>query len=429
MSAARPPVPTLVLLIVALLLVLCGATLAHGSGAPPTCVDDTQVMPATIAEPMAAAEVQATPAMPRLHKQMANGYKDVPISPRRRPDGGKWRIGYVASGVHPNYQRTMRVIVDGLQALGWLRIAPIPEGLTDGEIWRFIAANTRSDVLEFVGDGCWIAGNFDNDRRPAMRQAIAYRLREQHDIDLVIAMGTLAGQDMMALGAPVPTIVASTSDAIAANIVKNAKDSGLENLFVHTYPERYARQLRLFHDTVPFKTLGLVYENTREGRVFSAVDAIERLASELGFTLVRCDARAQGLDPDTVTNNVVACYREVSAQVDAVYVTTHIGITPLNVGRVAQVLREAKVPSFSMHGAEDVRNGILMSLAQSDHTALGLFFAEAIARVFNGAKPRQLRQIWRDPATIALNLETARVIGFDPPVDVLLAADEVYETR
>lgn len=425
MFPARHPAPPLVLLLVAILLALCGATLAYCIGAPPACVDDPQVTPA----PLAESAAPAAPAMPRLHRQMANGNLDVPTAPRRRPDGAKWRIGYVASGEHPNYQRTVRVIIDGLQALGWLHIAPIPEGLTDHEIWQFIATNTRSDVLEFVGDACWIPASFDNHLRPALRQAIAYRLREQQDLDLIIAMGTLAGQDMVTLGAPVPTIVASTSDAIAAHIVKSPKDSGLDNLFVHIYPERYARQLRLFHDTVPFKTLGLVYENTREGRIVSAVDAIERLASELDITLVRCDARAEGLDRETALHNVVACYREISAQVDAVYVTTHIGITPLNVGRVSQVLRAAKVPSFSMHGAEDVRNGILMSLAQSDHTALGLFFAEAIARIFNGAKPRQLRQIWRDPATIALNLETARVIGFDPPVDVLLAADEVYEAR
>ncbi|MFC4278995.1 ABC transporter substrate-binding protein [Achromobacter aloeverae] len=380
--------------------------------------------PAPAAEPRAQAA-----AMPRLHRPMANRNLDIPTKPRRRPDGTKWRIGYVASGEHYNYQRITRVIIGGLQALGWLSVPPIPDGLTDREIWQFIAANTRSDVLEFVADGWWSPGSFDNSLRQEMRQSIADRLRERHDIDLFIAMGTLAGQDMVALGAPVPTIVASTSDAVAAHIVKSPKDSGLDNLFVHIYPERYARQLRLFYEMVPFKTLGLVYENTGEGRLFSAVDAIERLASELGFTLIRCDARAQGQDTDIATHNLVACYREISTQVDAVYVTTHIGITPLTIGRVAQVLREAKVPSFSMHGSEDVQHGVLMSLAQSDPTALGLFFAEAIARIFNGAKPRQLKQVWREPATIALNLETARVIGFDPPVDVLLAADEVYEAR
>ena len=52
-----------------------------------------------------------------------------------------------------------------------------------------------------------------------------------------------------------------------------------------------------------------------------------------------------------------------------------------------------------------------------------------MARIFNGAKARELSQVWIDPAKIALNLQTARIIGFDPPVDILLAADEVYEAR
>ncbi len=408
-------------------LALSCAALAHGVAAPPACVDDNQARTAAPADVVAPADAATPP--PRLHKSMINRNMDVPTAPRRRPDGTKWRIGYVSSGGHHNYRRTLNVIVGGLQALGWLHVQTIPEGLTDREMWEFLAVNTRSDVLEFVADAWWSPGNFDNDQRPAMRQAIDERLAQRHDIDLVIAMGTMAGQDMASLGTPVPTIVASTSDAAAAGVIKSPKDSGQDNLFAHVYPERYTRQLRLFHETVPFKTLGLVYENTREGREFGAVDAVERVARELDFTLIRCDARAEGLDADIAARNMLACYRRIGAQVDAVYVSSHVAITPLTIGRVAQLLRDAKVPSFSMHGSEDVRDGILMSLAQSDITALGLFFAESIARIFNGAKPRQLNQVWRDPATIALNLETARVIGFDPPVDVLLAADEVYEAR
>ena len=77
----------------------------------------------------------------------------------------------------------------------------------------------------------------------------------------------------------------------------------------------------------------------------------------------------------------------------------------------------------------DVYKRQLLSLAQADYSYVGLFYAETMARIFNGAKARELSQVWIDPAKIALNLQTARVIGFDPPVDILLAADEVYEAR
>uniref|UniRef100_UPI0039EEC3A0 ABC transporter substrate-binding protein n=1 Tax=Bordetella sputigena TaxID=1416810 RepID=UPI0039EEC3A0 len=377
----------------------------------------------------AQAAPPAAPAAPAAPPAAAPSMQLFPTTLKPRPDGRKWRLGYFESGDYSEYPRTLRVIVAGLQQLGWMTVPAIPEGLSGHQIWQFLADNAHSDVLEFVADAWWQPGNFDASKRPAVRQAIQDRIRQRGDIDLIIAMGTLAGQDMAALGAPVPTVVASTSDAVGAHIVKSAQDSGLDNLHARVQPERYQRQVRLFRDIVPFKTLGLVYDDSPEGRTYAAVDAVEQVARELHFTVRGCNARANGIPQEEATRNALACYREVASQVDAVYVTVHRGITPDSVADVAQILRQAKVPSFSMLGSEEVKKGILMSLAQADYSYVGLFYAETIARIFNGAKPRQLNQIWIDPAKIALNLETARLIGFDPPVDILLAADEVYERR
>ena len=86
------------------------------------------------------------------------------------------------------------------------------------------------------------------------------------------------------------------------------------------------------------------------------------------------------------------------------------------------------IPSFSMLGSNEVRHGVLMSIAQAEFKYVGQFHAEVIAKIFNGATPRQVKQTWSDPLKIAINIETARRIGYDPPVDVLAAADEIYES-
>lgn len=375
--------------------------------------------------PVAASAQPAPPAaLPTAEKE-----KVFPTTPRARADGKRWRLGYFESGDYSEYPRTMKVLVEGMEQLGWVQMPTIPEGLDGHATWTFIARNARSETIEFVEDAYWQPGNFDPVKRPEVRQAITERLTTKQDIDLIIAMGTWAGQDMATLGAPVPTIVGSTSDAVGAKIVRSAEDSGFDNLHARVQPERYQRQIRLFHEIVPFKTLGLVYENSPEGRTYAAVDAATQVATELGFAIRSCDARSNGIDLELAKHNVQECYREVSAESDAVYVTVHRGLTPDNVGTVADILREAKVPSFAMLGSEEVKKGLLMSLAQADYSYVGLFYAENIARIFNGAQPRSLSQIWIDPAKIALNIETARIIGFDPPVDILLAADEVYEAR
>ncbi|MDR2786751.1 MAG: hypothetical protein LBD06_00045 [Candidatus Accumulibacter sp.] len=372
--------------------------------------------------PLSAQETDASAAKPSTSWMF-------PTTPKPRPDGGKWRIGYYESGDYVEYPLTLQAIAEGLQKLGWVKLPPIPEGLSGEALWRFLAENARGSALEFVGDAYWKPGNFDEKQRPDTMRSFMDHLKTKHGVDLVIAMGTWAGQDMARLGTPIPTVVASTSDPLESGIIESPEDSGQENLHARIHPGRYGHQVRLFHGIIPFRTLGVVYEDSPEGRTYAAVGTIEEVARERGFEIVFCHAPFSGVEISVATQKALECYRKIAPRVDAIYVTTHRGITPVSIRQVADVLRRAQAPSFSMLGSEEVKAGVLMSLAEAKKSYLGLFHAEVIARIFNGAKPRQLNQILPDPAKIALNLKTTRLIGFDPPVDLLLATDEVYEAE
>lgn len=353
-------------------------------------------------------------------------YDTTPVA---APDAGRWRIGYVESGDYIEYPMTLGEILDGLETLGWVQLpAPRPQTSSGQELWQWVAQNARSEWLEFVPDAYWRPGNFDSEQRAPMRQSIVERVHGTKDIDLVIAMGTWAGQDLREIGPPLPTVVGSVSDPIASGISDSPQDSGRDNLHVRIEPERYQRQLRLFHEIVGFDTLGIVYEDSEAGRSYAAVGAAEQVARELGFRLEHCHAPSASIEKEAAVRNAVDCYADLATRhVDAVYVTTHRGVTPDSVKQIAHILQQSRVPTFAMTGSRDVAAGLLMSIAQADLSHVGLFHAETIARIFNGALPRQLSQLWVDPPKIALNLSTARRIGFDPPVDILLAADEVYE--
>ncbi|MBV6274070.1 hypothetical protein KVP09_14290 [Alcaligenaceae bacterium CGII-47] len=349
-------------------------------------------------------------------------------TPTLKPDGSRWRVGYVESGDYPDYVETLSATIKGLERLEWLSLTDqIPQNTTGHEMWQWLATHTVSPYVQFVDEAFWHPGNFDASKREAMRQAISERLQTRHDIDLIIAMGTWAGQDMRTLGPPVPTVVGSTSDPVAAGITDSPQDSGRENLHARVEPERYQRQLRLFHEIMPFKTLGVVYEDSPEGRTYAAVPAIKEISKALGFEVEYCNAPSNSIPLEAAINNAVRCYQTLAkSDVDAVYVTTHRGVTATSVVQIADALKKAKIPSFSMAGSEQVEAGLLLSLARAQPAHVALFYAETIARIFNGARPRQLSQLWIDPPKIALNLKTTRIIGFNPPVDILLAADEVY---
>lgn len=50
--------------------------------------------------------------------------------------------------------------------------------------------------MEFIPDGYYSAGNFDRDLRPKVKAELIGRLASKREDDLVIAMGTWAGQDL-----------------------------------------------------------------------------------------------------------------------------------------------------------------------------------------------------------------------------------------
>lgn len=350
--------------------------------------------------------------------------------PRLTPEGERWRIGYLEGGQYVDYEIITKAAVRGLMELGWIEPVELPQdqGAQAGDFWRWFAQNLDSDYIEFVPDAYYTAGDFDGDQRAATRTEILDRLQGDDDIDLVIAMGTWAGQDLRVEGLDVPVIVGSTSDPVGAGIIDSSEDSGMDHLHARVEVDRYQIQLRLFHDIVDFDRLGVVYSDTREGRTYGGVDAVEQVASERGFEVVACDAPYSRLSQAEAEASAKACYDRIADQVDAIYVTVHRGVTSQSLPTIMDSINRALVPTFSMLGSGEVQRGVLMSIAQADFSHVGMFHAETIARIFNGATPRELPQEWSAPPKIALNLAAAERIGFDPPVDLLLASDEIYET-
>jgi len=339
--------------------------------------------------------------------------------------GKKWRIGYLEGGNYPTYGLILTAIIQGLINLGWIEDFPLPsKDDTNRKFWEWLAVNAKSNYIEFVSSAFWTS-NFKADVRIKTKTDVLERLNKKKDIDLMLALGTWAGQDLANNEHSVPTVVASTSDPIGSKIIKSVKDSGYDHIHAKVDPLRYERQVQIFHDIIKFSKLGVVYENSPEGRTFAAIDAVEKVAKQAGFEIISCIAPWSNVPQQVTENKTAGCYTELAPKVDAVYITTHRGVNAQNLSNILAPLLEKKIPTFSMLGSDQVKQGVLMSIAQ-EFKYVGEFHAEIIAKIFNGAKPRDLTQEWSGPTKIAINLETAKKIGYDPPFDVLMAADEIY---
>lgn len=346
-----------------------------------------------------------------------------PVTNRGRP----WRIGYYEGGSYVNYPANLASLARGLTKLGWMEPVVLSEANAPGDSKIFWEALSRSSgpYLQFVPQAFWSA-QWDETLRVRNRSDTIRRLREKQ-LDFIIAMGTWAGQDLADNQHSVPTMVVSSSNPVQAGIARGAMHSGLDHVHARCDPNRYLRQVRLFHDIFAFKHLGVVYENSQEGRSYAAMADLEKVAVQRGFELVACEAPWSGLTLRECTRNLIACHQRLAPRIDALFLTVHRGVDGARMDDILRPLIDHRIPTWSQRGPEEVRQGVLMSIARDGFESIGRYHARIMARILNGARPGDLNQIFEDPKGIAINLKTAAAIGYKPPKGLMQVADEIYQ--
>ena len=341
-----------------------------------------------------------------------------------------WRIGYCESGEFSNYASTLNGLIGGLAELGWIsgieNLPYVNEQQDTRMMWKWLASQPLGPYIEFVGDAYYSFGHMDKGEQLKLREQIIQRLNGG-DIDLMIVMGTQAGQGLSNNLHHVPTLVFSTSNAVQTGILSSATDSGLDHIWGHMDSGRYRRQLEVFHDLFAFKKLGIVYEDSVDGKSYAALEDVEAVAKERGFTIVRYFVKDRQHNKELYRQEMLAAHRKLIEEgVDAFYSTLYFDRDVKELPQLFAPFYERKIPIFAQQGSVEVRNGALLSIARADFRGIGRFGAGTIAQVLHGVLPRQLPQTYENTPNIVLNMEVAEKIGYVPTFETLLVADEIY---
>jgi ABC-type uncharacterized transport system substrate-binding protein len=345
-------------------------------------------------------------------------------------DSRPWRIGYYQGGSFSDYPRHLRAFAEGLASFGWLELGDAREWEkleTARAIWRHLAHEAQSEWVEFREEDFWSA-EWEPDQRELLRKELLNRLNADDGFDLMLAMGTWAGLDLANNRHETPVIALAASDPVRAGIIESAESSGYEHVHALVDPDKYTRQIRLFHRLVGFKRLGLVYEDTPEGRTWSNVDVIREAAERRGFELIERHVTDTGIEPDAAARELRSAYEQLAPKIDALWLSTLMGEDARYMPWVLEPLLQEDVATWSQLGVEQVRRGVLMGVAEKDLHETGLRYAHAAASIFHGVQPGNLPQVFEEEKELTLNLETARRIGYRPPPALAEAADPVFHS-
>jgi ABC-type uncharacterized transport system substrate-binding protein len=351
-------------------------------------------------------------------------YKTTPLT----NNGRKWQIGYYEGGPYSDYQSHLKAAIKGLMMLGWMEEAKFPK-LPDTEdtkvLWNWLSTNSKSKYIEFADNAYW-SSNWDKKMRSENRKACIKQL-SKGDIDFMFALGTWAGQDLANDEHSVPTFCLSISDPIKAKVIQSAEDSGYDHIIARCDPTRYMRQIRLFHDIIRFKKLGVVYEDTPDGRTYAGLEDLREIGNERGFEVVECIALDLTANLQKAVEEYAECCKILAPKIEAFYFTDHIGAHTDYLSKPLAPLFKYKIPTWTRRGSEQVKHGVLMSIAKKNFEYYSPYYGETIGKILNGARPRDLNQVLREPLKLSINLETAKIIDYNVPNNVLKVADIVYD--
>jgi ABC-type uncharacterized transport system substrate-binding protein len=352
---------------------------------------------------------------------------DYPTTPRLKDNGKKHNIVYLQGGPYYEYDMVFNAVIRALMEIGWAERINLPAQSTNTarDLYTYLAAHKEwSKYLEFPADGF-----YDNDWKENKRQPTMQKLLKRQDVDMIFAYGTWAGQDMKNMPPEfkhIPVVVMDVSDPLRSKIVDSNEDTGRDNLTARVDPLRYQRQVSLFHQIIGFKKLGMAFEDTVEGRSYSAIADVEKVSREQNFEVVQIRHPGYVKSKKQAVQWFLQSVTDLASKVDAFYITQQLAVDLESLPKIVQILNSHKIPTFSQAGSSEVQGGVLLSIATAGFKYVAKYHATKIAKILNGAKPRKLPILFEDPPKIAINLETASQIGFDPPVDILSAADEVY---
>ena len=342
-----------------------------------------------------------------------------------------WRIALVTGGPFIDYQIALQGLAERLADLGIIAdgAVPLPENSESlAPMWRWLAENAGGDSLRFVADALY-SPEWDPDRRPEVKKHFLDRLRDKGDIDCILAFGTWVGQDIAKEDLRIPVLLLSTSNLVDSGIIPSPDDSGRDNLLAVVEPDKYGRQVRIFHKIIGFSRLGITYEDTPSGRAGVALMEIEAAAEGVGVELVRCvTAKLHASDREEETvKRLRACHEDIVKQgADAVYISVRTDLSVKHTDHILEPLIKAGLPTFAQQGSIQVRHGVMMSMGSGNLRDKGFFAAEALGKILKGALPRSLSQRFESTASLSVNLRTAALIGWNIPIEVLAAVDEFY---
>ena len=244
---------------------------------------------------------------------------------------------------------------------------------------------------------------------------IAHQIVEE-DPDLILTISTPSSQACAKRIKGKTILFAAVTDPVDAGLVQSLTTPGA-NITGTTDMSPIDRHIALMREIHPsIKTLGLIY-NPGESNSVTLVNILKKECADSGISIEEATA--------TTVDGVERAAKDIVVRCDAVYVPGDNTVVS-RIESVAIACSERRIPLYA-GDVDSVPRGAIAALA-IDYYRLGCQTGGMAERIFNGGDPATMPVESQRELRLHVNVKAAAKMGVQLPVDLILAADAVFES-
>ena len=275
----------------------------------------------------------------------------------------------------------------------------IPLSVIESEVQALL---NREFSIKFPTDK-QVHGNWKIDQ---IREVLG-RLERDPEIDVIMTTGLIATQvaaDQPSLAKPVIGI--AVADSVLQKFPRHGDTSGKTNFVYLADDHTVGQDLDLFHRLIGFEHLVVIPDRL-------VLDALPELPKLIGQAEERLNANIGVVNAGT---SAAAILEALPDNTDAVYMPPLLRFNPEQIAALVAGLNQRRIPTFALTGQPYMSAGVLMtgSGRNVDLTRAGRRIALNLQAILLGTDAGDLKVEIAQPQKLAINMVTARQIGYSP---------------
>ncbi len=232
---------------------------------------------------------------------------------------------------------------------------------------------------------------------------------------LIITIGTQASQNLSSIIDDIPIVFSAVTDPVGAGLVKDLTKPGGQITGI-TDMSPVDHQLEMIIQVHPeIKNIGLIFSEFEQNAVLIR-DHFKRSSELREITFWEASVSSGG--------DVTDALMEIIDKIEALYISTDNYVVS-QVGELAKTCATAQLPIYAAD-LNSVAGGAIAALS-IDYYKMGIQTGAMSHRVIQGSDPAAMPVEKAEEMNIAINVKAAEKMNVLLPMDLVIAADRIYD--